>query len=533
VTSGTDQAEVASVAGGLPSGYRRTALSGYALTVTSVLVALLATPLLARALGPERFGIWSVVGAGVLYLEVLELGFGAATISAVAERAAVGDDRGVRHAVATSFWLLALPGLLAFGVSGAAAAALPHLLDIAPADLPAARLLVLVLALDLAVSIPSDSFGGALAALKRLDLVSLSLLVTGVCQALAWVGVLAGGGGLVALGVVTAVLGLAGQLSRFLLLRRIAPGLSLSVREVQRDLVRPMARISGWFALSDVNKIVVQRIDVLLVGAVVGIRAAGIYAVGQKLAVFVLRAVEPATVVFFPHVARLRALGDGDAVRATLLVGTRLTLAISAPLCLVLAFFAGPLLRLWVGSEYAAAVPVVVLLALAGVVGSIAASAQLVLKGLRQARAAGLGAALDATVNLGLSVVLGIAVGGWGIALATLVAACVAVVVLLPSACRHAGLPLGSLLGSLLRAHVPPAAAAAALAVLFRILTPAPGLLVVAEVLVVLVVHVGLLTRTALEPAARDDLRRRLGALRARVRRTDAAQPAPPAPPAP
>lgn len=509
-------------ASGLPVGYRRTALTGYSLTAVSLLVALLATPLLARALGPERFGIWAVIGSTVLYLEVLELGLGAATVSAVADRAARGDREGIRQAVATSFWLLTVPGGVALVLSGLAAWALPSVLDIAPQDLPAARLLLIVLAVDLAVSIPADSFGGTLAALRRLDLVNSSLVVVGVAQAVGWVLVIVSGGGLVALGIVTAVLGLAGQAARFLLARRLVPGLSLRPGLVHGELIRPLARLSAWFALSDVNKIVVQRLDVLLVGAVVGVRAAGIYAVGQKLALLVLRAVEPATLVLFPHTAELRARGDDQGVREALLTGARLSLAISLPLATILAFFAAPLIELWVGASYGEAAGITAVLAVATVAGSLAAAAGLVLKGLQRARSAGTGAAVDAVVNVLLSVLLGHLLGAVGVAVATLVAASVAASLLLPSACRASSLPLGALLGQLARAHLLPLLVAASLAQALRVITPDPGLLVLPEALLVFVVHAALLLRTAIEPERRRQLLARLRPAPAGAGRADA-----------
>lgn len=503
----------AATTSGLPGGYRRTALTGYAYTAAALVVAVVATPVLARALGPTSFGIWSLVGSSVSYLEVLELGFGAATVSYVAERAAARDREGVRRVVATSFWVLAAPGGVGLVLSLLAAWAAPSVLDLAPGDVAPTRALIVLLAVDLAVSIPSDSFGGALAGLRRLDLVNSSLVVGLLLTAAGWFVVLALGGGIVALGVVTAVIGLGGQGARFLLARRLVPGLSVRPRLVQRSTASAMSRLSGWFALSDVNRVVVQRLDILLVGAVVGVAPAGIYAVGQKLALLIAKCAEPATAVLFPHSAELLARGDREGLRSALLVGSRLTLAVAVPLAAGLAWFARPLLELWVGQGYGDATRVVVLLALAAVAGSLATCVQLVLKGMRRARAAAGGATADALVNLTLSVLLGRLLGAWGVALATLVAATVAAAVLVPAACRAVGVRPLLLFGSLLRAHLPPLAVAAAAALASRALLPHPGLLVLPLAGGVVTLHLLLLARTALDTAERQALAGRLGRL--------------------
>lgn len=515
----TDSAATDSAATRISVGgeFRRTAVSGYAYAVVGLLVAAVVTPLLARGLGPVQFGIWSVIGASVSYLEVLELGFGTATVTVVAGREATGDREGTRRAVATSFWVLAVPGALALGAGALAAWALPSLLDLAPNDVTPTRLLLLLLALDLAVSIPGDTFGGVLAGLRRIDLVVYSLLAGAVVTATAWLVVLAAGGGLVALGVATAGVGLAGQGGRLLLARRLVPGLSLSPRLVRRAEASEMGRLSGWFAVSDLNRLVVQRLDIVLVGAVVGIEAAGIYAVAQKLVSLVPRCVDPVTGLLFPHAAGLQAHGDAGALRATLLAACQLSLAVAVPLAVGLGFFATPLLGLWVGADFAGAREAVVLLSLAAVASSMAAAVQLVLKGMREARAAAGGASADAVVNLVLSVALGLLLGAAGVAMATLAAALVAVGVLLPAACRATGLALRPLGAAIARAHLLPLAAAGVLALALRRLTPTPGLLVLPEAVAVVVLHAALLVRTALEPAQRARL---LAAARAwRVRR--------------
>src|SRR5258707_1184327 len=81
---------------------------------------------------------------------------------------------------------------------------------------------------DMAVSIPMDTFGCGLVALQRYDLLNATLIVVAICQAVAWTIVLGSGGGLLALGIVTVVISLVGQASRYVLLRRLVPSFSLS-----------------------------------------------------------------------------------------------------------------------------------------------------------------------------------------------------------------------------------------------------------------------------------------------------------------
>ena len=76
----------------LPTAFRRNALANYANSLVALVLALVVTPLLVRGLGKEAYGTWVLVSTSVVYLNLLQFGFGQATTKYVAEGLAV-DDR--------------------------------------------------------------------------------------------------------------------------------------------------------------------------------------------------------------------------------------------------------------------------------------------------------------------------------------------------------------------------------------------------------------------------------------------------------
>ena len=442
----------------LPIRYRRNVVSAYVTTAVIAVAALVTTPILARGLGKEGFGIWVLVGSFALYLELLEFGFGKAAPKFVAEYAARGDERGLRATIATSFWILAALGSVAAVVGAVVAALFPSVFGISPGLSGAAQVLILLVLLELAISIPSDTFGGVLMGLQRFYLVNTTLVTVTILQAVAWTIVLAAGGGLVELGIATVALGLGGQLARFLLARRYVPRASISPRLVDRALARRFTGLSVWFFVLDMSRVVMVRLDTVVVGLVVGVPAAGIYAVGQRLTLALEQLVEPLTKSFFPHSSSLAAGDDEAGLRRSLLAGTRLSLAIAAPVALALGFLAGPLLDLWLGasSGFGEAATVVVLLAAAVTIGALTRTGLLMLQGIGQVRVPAMIVAGEALLNLVLSVVLAREMGIEGVALGTLIAVLVANVgVLYPYMCRRFAVSTGELSLALARAHAP------------------------------------------------------------------------------
>ena len=91
----------------------------------------------------------------------------------------------------------------------------------------------------MALSIPMDTFGGALSALQRFDLLNYSLIAVMVAQAVGWVVVLvAVHGGLIALGIVTVAISLVGQVARLIMVHRLLPWFHLSLRRFDRGILR-------------------------------------------------------------------------------------------------------------------------------------------------------------------------------------------------------------------------------------------------------------------------------------------------------
>lgn len=453
----------------LPRRFRLNVVTNYMTTTTAIVVALVVTPILAHGLGRVEYGIWVLAGSTVLYLDLFNLGFSRATVKYVAEHHALGDLDRVRRTIATSFLVLSVPAAFALAVSVGIAFAFPHLFSLPHRLAMPATVLVILIATDLVISIPGDTFGGTLIALQRYDLLNATLVAVTIAQAIAWTIVLEAGGGLVALGVVTVALSLAGQVARYLLVRRLIPGISISRRFFDRAFVRPLAGLSAWIAIYDMATIVIARIDTIIVGLLVGVPDAGIYAIGQKLALLAGRAIHPAIQTFFPHASVLAARGDRPGLRRMVRSGTRISFGIALPTTLVLMVLAHPALRAWVGTRFADATLVVVFLAGATLVTAVTDAGVYVLRGAGEARVPALIVGVEAVLNLTLSIVLGLAYGIAGVAAATLVAATVTHLgMLLPYVCRTFALPFASLLAPVARAHLPATGAALAVGWLIR-----------------------------------------------------------------
>lgn len=504
-----------------PTRFRRNVATNYANSGVAAVVALLLTPVLARGLGKEAYGIWVLATSLSLYVDLMDIGLGSATIKYVAEQDALGDPGRVRRVISTSFLILVVPGLLAFGLGAVLAVYFPALFDVDPSLAGTATLLVIITCARLAISVPGDTFGGTLGALQRFDLLNFSLISVLIAQAIAWWLVLEAGGGLIELGIVTAVIGLGGQITRFLMVRRLVPGATVSFRLFDRSLFRPLASLSAWLALARTAQVAITRIDTFVVGILLGAGSAGLYAIGQKLAFAAAKLVVPGTLGFFPFASELAAQRDREGLRQALLTGTRISLAIAGPLTIILVVLAEPLIDAWVGPEFADASRVVVYLVAANAIIALSRTSFLMMQGGASAKTPALILTLEATVNVGLSVALGLSMGMEGVALATLLASAGGRLgLLIPAACREFDISYVALLGTVIRAHGPPAAAALAVGWALQRADLPSIVLVLAGGTAMFCAYIGIFVFTGLRRAERARLRaaiRRVGPALSRV----------------
>jgi len=86
--------------------------------------------------------------------------------------------------------------------------------------------------------------------------------------------------------------------------------------------------------------------------------------------------------MFFPHSSELEARHDPDWTSGEPDVGTRITLAVAAPICLTMALLAQPILHAWVGGGFESAGPVVIFLSAALVITILPRTGLLMLQGI-------------------------------------------------------------------------------------------------------------------------------------------------------
>jgi len=319
-----------------------------------LVVGLAAIPIIAKALGDTRFGILALMWAIIGYFSVLDLGLGRATTKFVAEALASHDARRAQQVAGVT-----AAGQTALGlVGGAVLAALTpwvtaSLLHVPPEFRVEAERAFRWLALSVPFVVLSLNLRAVLEGAQRFDLSNLIRAPNGVLAFVIPAAAARLGVGLPGIVALLLALRVATCGASWIAIRAALPGFRWELRPT-RELVRPLLGYGGWVAVSNVVSPILTYLERFVLAAVAGVSAVAYFAAPYEAISRLL--IIPASLAggLFPVVSV--PLTDERRADAERLLGRSvrsLWLLVGGPAVFVM-LLSGPLLRLWLGPEYAA-----------------------------------------------------------------------------------------------------------------------------------------------------------------------------------
>lgn len=317
-----------------------------------LLVAILVIPGLLRDLGPDRFGILSLIWILNGYLTLFDLGLGRALTQMVSERLGANRTQEIPGLIRTALALILLSGLIGTVVMALLVPSLVYNLLKVPVTLQAetvAAFYLVALALPVVISIPA--LRGVLESYQHFGLTSAISTVIGVYGFLApWLTLHFSH----SLFLMTAVL-LLGRIfgwGTFLFFNRLTiPNLATPLR-IDMGLIRPLCTFGGWMTLTNIVGPLMVYLDRFLIGALVSMAAVAFYATPMQLMEKML--IFPAAFigVLFPAFSA-SFLQDRERSLRLFMRSLKLIFMIIFPICLLITTFAREGLEFWLGAEFA------------------------------------------------------------------------------------------------------------------------------------------------------------------------------------
>jgi O-antigen/teichoic acid export membrane protein len=415
----------------------------YLAYAVDAVLGLLMLPFNLEHLGKPLYGLWVLTASVTTSFALLDLGYGGSLVRFIARYRALRDTKALNEILSTLVVVYAAIGVATLAVAALLAPFLDSAFAIDPSQVAMARQLLLIISVFIAGRFAFSVFGGVIVGFQRYHLNNVVSIVVSVAVAAVNVAVLLAGGGLVALVATTTGVRLLGLLLYRRNAYRVYPAMRIRVRDFSRARLREVSGFSVYMLLLQLGHTLNYAVDTLVIGAFIGPAAVAVWAPAQRLSELLTRLTNQLNAALFPLVVDSDAAKRTDRLRAVLIHGTRLSLAMAIPLAGSVAFMAHALIHKWLGPSFDATATILQMLALLVVVRIGTATSAIILQGAGEHERLTVYIGITGIANLALSIALvqrfglpGVAVGS--IVPVTLMAGCAT----FPGACRRVGLPL-------------------------------------------------------------------------------------------
>lgn len=316
-------------------------------------IGFIVTPILIRSLGPDAYGVWSLVSAFSItgYLTLLTLGLQGILVRDLAGAVARNDQIAFRRAASASLLIFVGAGVVGATLLVFLATVGVRVFNIPSSLLPTAQTLLVLLALQTLVDFPSLLLDGILEARQQYTL--RTALETGrlAVFSAAMLFAIRLGLGLEAFGMIAIAVSSLSAVIVFLLLVRTAPSALRIERPDLREVRRMLGDTTGLLAIR-LNSVVYSQMDRTILAAVVSTTAITHYDIAARVNGFALIPQSLPATVTYPAASAAAAVGDESGLRRLFVVVARYAGAGSALVTVGLMILAEDLIRHWIGPAY-------------------------------------------------------------------------------------------------------------------------------------------------------------------------------------
>jgi O-antigen/teichoic acid export membrane protein len=408
-------------------------------------VAFLLAPLLIHAFGPSGFGAFTLVASIASFVLLFDLGLGQTIEKQLAEYTAVGKLAEAGALLASVRRTYVGIGLAVAAVELLLAALAPHVFRLSGSEVEWVRQLLWVAAAGAVVWWPLSVGVRVLAGLQRYTLIGPVTAGMAVANALAAGIVVWLHAGPVVLAVLAQLIAIAGALVMQVQAKRELASHGVGPAAPDRTVLASAFAFAGpVFLLQLAVTMFYHQTDRLLLGMFVGSVAVTLYEGPARLVALLIQLTGFGNNALMPFASQLEAASRSETLEALLLRASRYVSAFVAPLALLLALLARPLLVHWLGPAFVAAeMPTILLTGVQVILVSLTVGHTIVVATGK------LGGRMPVILTIvALNLVLSVLFVRWwgvtGVALGTVVASLIDFPLHLRYLQRHVGLHLGA-----------------------------------------------------------------------------------------
>ena len=326
----------------------------YVVIILNMIVGLLYTPYMLRMMGQSEYGLYSLVASVISYLTILDLGFGNAIIRYTAKYRAEGKLKEQYEMFGMFLVLYVIIGIIAF-LAGLGLYYNVNTLfgdTMTLEELEKAKIMMLLLIFNVAVTFPMSIFGSVISAYERFVFPRVINIIRIILNTVIMICLLEMGYKAVAMVILQTVFNISTLIINYFYCK-YKLHIKLYFCNFQWGLLKEISIYSFWIFLNVIMDRIYWSTGQFVLGALVGTTAVAVFAVAIQLEHLYMQFSSAIGGVFLPKVTAMVARNNDRNEISNLFIKTgRIQYIIIAFILSGFIIFGRDFIILWAGSEY-------------------------------------------------------------------------------------------------------------------------------------------------------------------------------------
>lgn len=323
-------------------------------------IGLFLVPFVLLRLGQSEYGLYALIGSLVSYLVVLDLGLGNTIVRYIAKYRAENDTDGQTSFLATCLAMYAVLSLVVLVIGGVVLVNIPIIFrqSLTIDQIAKARLLFAILVINLALSLPLNSFRAIANGYEQFVLPRLLVTIRTLIRPAILLILLTSGFKSVAIVVVDTLLNLA-VLCTIMGYTLFILKIRIRLYCFDRLLLREVSGFSFFVFLGAVVNEIYWRIGHVLLGIYTNTAVVAVFSIGIQMALYFLSFSAVIMELFLPRATQMVVNNySGEGLTDLLVRVGRIQLMILGFILIGFALLGRNFILLWVGQDYEDAWPI-------------------------------------------------------------------------------------------------------------------------------------------------------------------------------
>lgn len=399
------------------------AILSYITLFITIFITLLYTPLMIRLIGQPEYGLYALIGSVAAYFSIMDMGLGNAIVRFTARNRAIGDKVFESKLNGMFFIIYSIIGCLTILVGILLLNRIESVFggSLTATELDKARIMVIILTVNFAVSFPLAVFGSLMQAYERFIVIKLVTITRTVLVPVITLPLLFWGYGSVAMVVITTVVNVSCLLYNVHYCFKHL-NINFYFGKIDFQLLKEVLGYSFFVFVGVIVDQIYWNTDQLILGIVAGTIPVAIYAIAMQFIRLYIQFSTSISGLFLPRISMMVANKASNKELTEIMIKYgRLQFIVMAYILSGFILFGQPFINIWAGIDYSNAYYIVLLVMIPLTIPLIqnVGISILYAKNLQGFRSVVL--IIIATFNVIMSIPLAKNYGGLGAALATAV----------------------------------------------------------------------------------------------------------------